>query len=74
MHFGVGMPDRSAVVRMRDRLLADGVELVEFWDEPAYIHHRGLLGTGRLRSLLAQGGSAGEVRLVIARHAIANAR
>ena len=37
MHFGVGLPDRSAVLRMRDRLLADGVELVEFWDEPDYV-------------------------------------
>jgi len=37
MHFGVGLPDRSAVARMRDRFLADGVELVEFWDEPAYV-------------------------------------
>jgi catechol 2,3-dioxygenase-like lactoylglutathione lyase family enzyme len=37
MHFGVGLPDRAAVLAMRDRLAADGVELVELWDEPAYV-------------------------------------
>jgi catechol 2,3-dioxygenase-like lactoylglutathione lyase family enzyme len=34
MHFGVGLPDRAAVLALRDRLTADGVELVEEWDEP----------------------------------------
>ncbi|HEY7075355.1 MAG TPA: VOC family protein [Solirubrobacteraceae bacterium] len=37
MHFGVGLPDRGAVLAMRDRLAADGVELVEFWDERDYV-------------------------------------
>jgi catechol 2,3-dioxygenase-like lactoylglutathione lyase family enzyme len=37
MHFGVGLPDRDAVVALRDRLAADGVELVEEWDEPDYV-------------------------------------
>jgi catechol 2,3-dioxygenase-like lactoylglutathione lyase family enzyme len=37
MHFGVGLPDRDAVLALRDRLAADGVELVEEWDEPAYV-------------------------------------
>lgn len=37
MHFGVGLGDRDAVVRLRDRLAADGVELVGFWDEPDYV-------------------------------------
>jgi catechol 2,3-dioxygenase-like lactoylglutathione lyase family enzyme len=37
MHFGVGLHDRVAVVEMRDRLSADGVELVEFWDERDYV-------------------------------------
>ena len=37
MHFGVGLPDRDAVLAFRDRLAADGVELVEFWDEPDYV-------------------------------------
>jgi catechol 2,3-dioxygenase-like lactoylglutathione lyase family enzyme len=37
MHFGIGLPDRDAVLAMRDRLRADGVELVEEWDEPDYV-------------------------------------
>jgi catechol 2,3-dioxygenase-like lactoylglutathione lyase family enzyme len=37
MHFGVGLPDRDAVLALRDRLVADGVELVEQWDEPDYV-------------------------------------
>jgi catechol 2,3-dioxygenase-like lactoylglutathione lyase family enzyme len=37
MHFGVGMRDRDAVRALRDRLAADGVELVEEWDEPDYV-------------------------------------
>jgi catechol 2,3-dioxygenase-like lactoylglutathione lyase family enzyme len=37
MHFGVRMPDRAAVLALRDRLAADGVELVEEWDEPDYV-------------------------------------
>jgi len=36
MHFGVALPDRAAVLALRDRLRADGVELVEEWDEPDY--------------------------------------
>jgi catechol 2,3-dioxygenase-like lactoylglutathione lyase family enzyme len=37
MHFGVALPDRTAVLALRDRLAADGVELVEEWDEPDYV-------------------------------------
>ena len=37
MHFGVGLPDRDAVLALRDRLVVDGVELVEQWDEPDYV-------------------------------------
>jgi catechol 2,3-dioxygenase-like lactoylglutathione lyase family enzyme len=37
MHFGRGLPDRDAVLALRDRLVADGVELVEEWDEPDYV-------------------------------------
>ena len=37
MHFGVALPDRAAVLTLRDRLAADGVELVEQWDEPGYV-------------------------------------
>ncbi len=52
MHFGVGMRDRDAVRALRDRLAADGVELVEEWDEPDYVprpgrlHRRGGMGAG----------------------------
>jgi catechol 2,3-dioxygenase-like lactoylglutathione lyase family enzyme len=37
MHFGIGLRDRDAVRALRDRLAADGVELVEEWDEPTYV-------------------------------------
>ena len=37
MHFGVSLPDRNAVLTFRDRLVADGVELVEHCDEPDYV-------------------------------------
>src|SRR5215211_5313033 len=37
MHFGMSLPDREAVLALCDRLAADGVELVEQWDEPDYL-------------------------------------
>jgi catechol 2,3-dioxygenase-like lactoylglutathione lyase family enzyme len=37
MHFGIGLPDRDAVLALRDQLICDGVELVEEWDEPGYV-------------------------------------
>lgn len=37
MHFGIRLPSRTAVLTMRDRLAADGVEMVEKWDEPEYV-------------------------------------
>ena len=37
MHFGLGLPDREAVLALRDRVVADGVELVEEWGEPDYV-------------------------------------
>ena len=37
MHFGVRLPDRDAVIALRDRLAGDGVELVEEWDERDYV-------------------------------------
>jgi hypothetical protein len=37
MHFGVMLADPSAVRALRDRLVADGVEVVEQYDEPDYI-------------------------------------
>jgi catechol 2,3-dioxygenase-like lactoylglutathione lyase family enzyme len=36
-HFGVGAASASDVRAFRDRLTADGVELVEEWDEPGYV-------------------------------------
>ena len=37
LHFGVGLPDREAVHALRDRLVGDGVPIVEEWDEPDYV-------------------------------------
>ena len=34
MHFGVGLPGREDVLALRERLVGDGVELVEEWDDP----------------------------------------
>jgi catechol 2,3-dioxygenase-like lactoylglutathione lyase family enzyme len=37
LHFGIGLPTPEAVREFRDRLLADGVTIVEEWDEPDYV-------------------------------------
>ncbi|MBE2315817.1 VOC family protein [Solirubrobacter sp. CPCC 204708] len=37
MHFGVALDSRAAVLAHRTRLEADGVELVEAFDEPDYV-------------------------------------
>jgi hypothetical protein len=37
LHFGVALPDRETVLGLRDRLAADGVELVEEWNESDYV-------------------------------------
>ena len=37
LHFGWGAPGPQQVRDMRDRLRADGVEIVEDWDEPGYV-------------------------------------
>jgi catechol 2,3-dioxygenase-like lactoylglutathione lyase family enzyme len=37
LHFGVRLPDREAVLAFRERLAADGVPIVEEWDEPEYV-------------------------------------
>jgi catechol 2,3-dioxygenase-like lactoylglutathione lyase family enzyme len=37
LHFGVHLPDPDSVRRFRDRLAADGVPIVEEWDEPEYV-------------------------------------
>jgi hypothetical protein len=35
-HFGFEAPDRDRVHRLRERPAADGMEIVEHWDEPTY--------------------------------------
>jgi catechol 2,3-dioxygenase-like lactoylglutathione lyase family enzyme len=37
LHFGIGLPSPDAVHAFRDRLAADGVPIVEDWDEPEYV-------------------------------------
>src|SRR3954452_13377227 len=37
MHFGVRLEARAAVLAVRERFVADGVAVHEFWDEPDYV-------------------------------------
>jgi catechol 2,3-dioxygenase-like lactoylglutathione lyase family enzyme len=37
LHFGVHLPSPDAVRAFRDRLVADGVEIAEEWEEPEYV-------------------------------------
>ncbi len=37
LHFGTGLSTPDAVRVFRDRLVAEGVEIVEMWEEPAYV-------------------------------------
>ena len=37
LHFGIGLPTRGDVHEFRDRLAADGVPIVEEWDEANYV-------------------------------------
>lgn len=37
LHFGTGLPTAADVRGFRDRLVADGIEIVGEWDEPAYV-------------------------------------
>ena len=37
LHFGKGLASPEDVRRFRDRLAADGVPIVEEWDEPEYV-------------------------------------
>ena len=37
LHFGTGLETAEAVRAFRDRLLADGVEIVGEWEEPDYV-------------------------------------
>ena len=37
LHFGIGLPSPADVHAFRERLRADGVEIVGEWDEPDYV-------------------------------------
>ena len=37
LHFGAGLSTPDAVRAFRDRLAADGVEIVGMWEEPDYV-------------------------------------
>ena len=37
LHVGIGLASRAEVLAFRDRLAADGVRIVEEWDEPGYV-------------------------------------
>ena len=37
LHFGRRLPDRDATLALRQRLAADGADIVETWDEPGYV-------------------------------------
>jgi catechol 2,3-dioxygenase-like lactoylglutathione lyase family enzyme len=37
LHFGKPLPSAVAVRAFRERVVADGVEVVESWDEPEYV-------------------------------------
>jgi catechol 2,3-dioxygenase-like lactoylglutathione lyase family enzyme len=37
LHFGVSAPSPEAVHELRDKLVADGVPIVEEWEEPDYV-------------------------------------
>jgi catechol 2,3-dioxygenase-like lactoylglutathione lyase family enzyme len=37
LHFGIGLPEASTVRSFRDRLRADGVEIVGEWEDPDYV-------------------------------------
>jgi catechol 2,3-dioxygenase-like lactoylglutathione lyase family enzyme len=37
LHFGIGLPTPDDVRTFRERLAADGIPIVEAWDEPDYV-------------------------------------
>jgi catechol 2,3-dioxygenase-like lactoylglutathione lyase family enzyme len=37
LHFGAGLASAEDVRSFRDRLVSDGVEVVDWWDEPDYV-------------------------------------
>jgi catechol 2,3-dioxygenase-like lactoylglutathione lyase family enzyme len=37
LHFGKGLPSPDDVRGFRDRLVADGIEIAEWWEEPEYV-------------------------------------
>jgi catechol 2,3-dioxygenase-like lactoylglutathione lyase family enzyme len=47
-HFGRGLADGDAVRAMARRLEADGVEIVEAWDEPDYVSVKALDPDGHI--------------------------
>jgi hypothetical protein len=64
MHFGIGLPDRDALLALRERLAADRVELVEECDgtrlrqrqvpRSRWLHRRGVVGDGALSTVMAR--------------------
>jgi catechol 2,3-dioxygenase-like lactoylglutathione lyase family enzyme len=46
LHFGVALASGDAVHELEARLRADGVEVVESWDEPAYVSRKVLDPSG----------------------------
>src|SRR5215207_3577958 len=63
MHFGVSVSDRDAVLALRDRLVSDGVELVEEWDEPAYVSVKCRDPDGYIVEAACEPGQGGHVTL-----------
>ena len=37
LHFGTGLGSPAEVRAFRDRVVADGLEVVDWWDEPDYV-------------------------------------
>jgi catechol 2,3-dioxygenase-like lactoylglutathione lyase family enzyme len=37
LHFGAGLASPEDVRAFRDRVVSDGLEVVEWWDEPGYV-------------------------------------
>ncbi len=37
LHFGTGLPTPAEVRAFRDRVAGDGLEIVDWWDEPDYV-------------------------------------
>jgi hypothetical protein len=70
MHFAVGLDDRHAVRKLRHRLAADGVELVEEWDEPDMSASSAAIRTAT-RSLLGTTAMSSAANRATMHHALA---